>query len=271
MPSLAEYQQAMHAYLLAGQEVPQPLTKWCTGESAATAARLSTYRGTAQWTLVNALRLSYPAVRQVVGAEFFDAVAADFVRIAPPATAYLNDYGAAFARFVAELPATASLSYMSDLAALEWAVNRALHAPDVPGLDPQRLQALEPAAVAQLCFRAHPGVSVLLLRFPAERIWQAVLERDEAGMRDIDLASGAAGCSSSAMRPAPCRCAACPRRSAASPRGCSAARRCTPPWRPRKRARARGELLEAALADHLARGRLVDFYLTTSPREEPAI
>lgn len=190
MPSLADYQQAMQAYLLAAQEAPQSLAAWCTGDAAACAARLATYRETCSGTLVNALRLTYPSLRRVLGAEFFDAQAAQFARREPPSSAYLNDYGEGFASFVAALPATAPLPYLADLARLEWAVSRALHAPDVPALDATRLQALAPQELAHVRFRPHPGVSALALRFPAERIWRAVLARDEAGMRAIDLSAG---------------------------------------------------------------------------------
>ena len=190
MSSLADYQRCVATYLLDEQEAPASLAAWCAGHAEVAAARLATYRSTCTATLVNALRLSYPAVRHVLGARYFDAVAAEFARRLPPESAYLNDYGAAFAPFVAELPATAALSYLRDLARLEWAVNRALHAPDSPGLDPARLQSLAPEDLAAVGFRAHPAVQVFVVHFPVERLWQAVLERDDAAMQSLSLAGG---------------------------------------------------------------------------------
>jgi len=269
-PSLAEYQQSMHAYLLAEEAAPARLTAWCTGDAAVSAARLATYRGTCSGTLVQALRLSYPAVRQVLGAEFFDAMAARFARLEPPGSAYLNDYGERFASFVAARPETASLVYLADLARLEWAVNRALHAPDVAPLDPARLQVLAPEALAHVCFRAHPAVGTLALRFPAERIWQVVLARDEAGMRHIELASGAGWIlierdadhavriqrlSDAVGRLSERLFAGVPLHVALEAAGDDA----MPP-----------EQLQTALAEHLAAGRLVEFYLHKPPGKEPA-
>jgi len=190
MPSLAELQAAMRAYVLDEPGSPSILPVWCLGDEAMAAARLATYQSTCNGTLVNALRLSYPAVRRVLGAEYFDAVAAQFVRREPPTSACLNDYGARFAQFAAGQPATGSLFYLEDLARLDWAVNTALHAPAVPGLLPERLMAMEPDMLARVCFRAHPGVSVLSVRYAVERIWKAVLENDERDMRQISLASG---------------------------------------------------------------------------------
>jgi len=271
MPSLAEYQQAMHAYMLAEQEALHPMAAWCVGESTAVTTRLAIYRGTAHSTLLNALRLSYPAVRFVLGTDYFDAVAADFIRSEPPTSAYLNDYGERFGAFVAELPATATLSYLQDLARLEWAVNRALHAPAVAAMDPARLQGLEPDATARLCFRARPDISVLALRCPAERIWQAVLERDEAAMRCIDLSSGVGWVmierdaaravqirrmSDAVGRMSERLFAGAPLQAALTVADESA---------------QEPELLQAALADHLACGRLAGFSLDFPSEQEPGL
>jgi hypothetical protein len=76
------------------------------------------------------------------------------------------------------------------VAQLEWAVNRALHASDVARLDLRRLAALDPSALAHLSFSAHPALSLLRLEFPADAIWRAVLDQDDAAMAAIDLAAG---------------------------------------------------------------------------------
>jgi hypothetical protein len=271
MPSLAEYQQAMHAYLLAEQEAPQPMAEWCVGESTAATARLAVYRGTAHSTLLNALRLSYPAVRLVLGTDYFAAVAGDFIRGEPPTSAYLNDYGERFGAFVAELPTTATLSYLQDLARLEWAVNRALHAPEAAAIDPSRLQALEPDATARLCFRARPDISVLALRCPAERIWQAVLERDEASMRSVDLSSGVGW----VMIERDTARAVQIRRMSDAVGRMSERLFAGAPLHAALAAADEGvqepELLQAALADHLACGRLVGFLLDSPLEQEPGL
>jgi hypothetical protein len=271
MPSLAEYQQAMHAYLLAEEvQRPQQVAGWCIGGSTAM-ARLAVYRGTVHSTLRKALQLSYPAVHRVLGAEFFDAVADAFVRSEPPASAYLNDYGERFGAFVTELPSTATLSYLRDLARLEWAVTRALHAPEVAALEPARLEALEPNAIARLRFRARPDISVLKLRCPAERIWQAVLEQDEAAMRSIDLSCGVGWI----MIERDAARAVQIRRMSEAVGRMSERLFAGAPLQVALTVGDQGaqqpELLQAALADHLARGRLVDFSLDFLPEQEPGL
>jgi hypothetical protein len=180
MPALLEWQQALRAQLL-GDALPPHDER---------ALRLAIYRNTCLSTLVNALRLSFPAVQRLVGVEFFDASAREFIRRHPPASAWLNDYGAGFAGFLSGFVPAATLPYLADVARLEWTVNRALHADDAPGLDLARLAALHQSARARVSFTAHPGLSLLRLEFPADAIWRAVLDQDAAAMAAIDLAGG---------------------------------------------------------------------------------
>src|SRR5580698_1787754 len=95
MPALLELQRALRAQLLGDPA--------CLGDAASLrdvlpsgeggALRLAIYRNTAFSALVNALRLSFPAVQRLVGADFFEAAAREFIESALPASAYLNDYG----------------------------------------------------------------------------------------------------------------------------------------------------------------------------------
>src|SRR5919204_5566987 len=63
--------------------------------------RLRIYRNTCRSTLVASLRLTYPAVERLVGAEFFEAAAARYAAAQPAHSGDLNDYGGTFAPFLA--------------------------------------------------------------------------------------------------------------------------------------------------------------------------
>jgi hypothetical protein len=180
MPALLELQQTLRAQLF-GDAMPP---------DEDSALRLAIYRNTCFSTLVNALRLSYPAVQRLVGAEFFEGGAREFIRRHPPASAYLNDYGGDFPAFLSAFAPAAALAYLADVAQLEWAVNRALHADEAPSLELARLATLDESALSRVSFTAHPGLSLLRLDFPADAIWRAVLDQDAAAMAAIDLAGG---------------------------------------------------------------------------------
>src|SRR5258708_22066280 len=156
------------------------------------AERLDVYRGTFASVLRRALRLSYPAVHRLVGAEFFQGAARIFVEAHPPKSACLDDYGEKFADFLSDFEPAASLAYLPEVARLEWAVNRALHASDVEPLDPRRLAALAEAARARVSFTPHPSVGLLRVDHPADLIWRAVLEEDDDALSAIDPGAGPA-------------------------------------------------------------------------------
>jgi hypothetical protein len=152
--------------------------------------RLAVYRNTFASALTRALRLSYPAVERLVGAEFFEGAARASIDEDPPRSACLDDYGAGFADFLARLGPAASLEYLPSVARLEWAVNRALHASDAAPLDLARLARADD--LAQLRFSPHPSASLVRADYPADAIWRAVLAEDDAALAAIDLAGGPA-------------------------------------------------------------------------------
>jgi len=152
--------------------------------------RLDVYRNTFVSALTNALRISFPAVHRLVGDEFFDAAAQYFIETEPPHCAYLNAYGAGFADFLAQFPPVADLPYLADVARLEWAVNRALHAEDTAPLTADALVEIATLSPDRFSFLPHPSVVLLRLDYPARTIWRAVLAEDDATLTAIDLSRG---------------------------------------------------------------------------------
>lgn len=188
MPSLHDVQHAMRRSLL--QDEDGHAADLIVGAGLAPAQRLSIYRNTMVATLANALRLSFPAVHRLVGADFFEVAAQIFARQQAPRCADLNAYGAEFPDFLHRFEPAATLAYLADVARLEWAVNRALHASDADPLTVEQLATVAPAVHDQMCFVAHPSVSTLRSDFPADSIWHAVLQQDDEAMAAIDLGSG---------------------------------------------------------------------------------
>lgn len=151
----------------------------------APADRLNIYRNTYIGTLVNALRVTYPAVDRLVGEAFFDAAAGKFAVAHPPRESYLNNYGAEFADFLAGFAPAASLPYLPDVARLEWALALAFNAPDAPVLDAGVLAALDPSAQGRVRFQPHPSTRLLRLAYDADLIQKAVTAKNEAAMRGM--------------------------------------------------------------------------------------
>jgi len=190
MSSLLELQRTMRMALLAGSDTP-PLT--VIGGALDAAARLRIYRNNVLGNLTGALRLTFPAVERLVGADFFAVVAVRFISAAPPAGADLYEYGAAFPDFLATFEPAQGISYLPDVARLEWAVNQALHAVFAPALTTDALLDVPEQQQAGLRFAAHPSLSLLALAHPAKAIWEAVLNEDAearaSGLAAIDISA----------------------------------------------------------------------------------
>jgi hypothetical protein len=185
MPSLRDVQRAIRRSLVqgAGDDALVDIV----GGALSPQQRLNIYRNTMLGTLANALRLSFPAVHRLVGAEFFEGAAQAFARGQPPRCADLNLYGAEFPDFLQRFEPAATLAYLADVARLEWAVNRALHAPDASALDPSTLTSVAPCDHDRVRFIAHPSISLLHSQFPIDTIWRVVLQHDDAAMAAVDL------------------------------------------------------------------------------------
>jgi uncharacterized protein YndB with AHSA1/START domain len=131
--------------------------------------------------------------QQLVGTEFFRAMAAVFVRRQPPRTRILAHYGDAFAAFVAGFAPAAALPYLPDLARLEFARLRASHAADAePAPQSALARALaEPQALAGLRFQWHGSVQVIESPHAVVSLWAAHQVDGELPTIEIDRAEQA--------------------------------------------------------------------------------
>ena len=185
MPTLLEVQRAM--YRSVTEHDDERTSAYVVAGELTASARLDIYRNTFVSNLTGALRIAYPAVYGLVGAEFFEGAAAIFVRQQVPRRACLDDYGAEFADFLERFPPAAGIGYLPGVARLEWAVNTALHAPDAAALDLDRLAAAGQAHDGRLVLVPHPSVGLVHDAHPVDAIWRAVVAQDDAAMAAITL------------------------------------------------------------------------------------
>ena len=185
MLALHELQRAVYRSLV--QQDDGAIGAAVRTDGVAAADRKSIYRNTFYGTLTRALHLAFPAIHRLVGAEFFEAVAVEFIKGKPPRSAYLDDYGSGFPDFLARFPGTIAVPYLFDVARLEWSVNHALHAPDVMPLDLVALSAVPQSESEHVRFVRSPSVHLLISNYPADRIWRGTLDENDAGLATIDL------------------------------------------------------------------------------------
>jgi hypothetical protein len=142
--------------------------------AGAQAHRLSVYRDNVVGSLVDALGETFPVVRQLVGDAFFSAVAADFVRDELPEVPRLSRYGAAFPTRLRALPQLVEVSYVGDVAVLEWARVEAYFAGAASTvLTADKLLAHPPDLLPQLKFKPVASLRIVSTPTAAYRIWLA--------------------------------------------------------------------------------------------------
>jgi hypothetical protein len=188
MPPLLEIQRAVGRSIIAGDDALA--ARHILADGLPPEARLGIYRNNFIATLTAALKLCYPAIHRLVGAEFFEGAARIFIAAEPPRRADLDAYGEGFSGFLAGFPPAGALPYLAGVARLEWAVNRALHAPDMEPLDLSRLAAIAAAEHGRVAFRPHPSVALVAADHPVDEVWRAVLAEDDHAMAAIDLDAG---------------------------------------------------------------------------------
>ncbi len=186
MQRLAERQRDFAAALL---DPGLPLPPGLVGpDGEPSAKRFAVYRNNVVAGLTESLKDAFPAVRRIVGADFFQAMACAYVVTEPPQTPILLDYGAGFPDFIREFEPAATLPYLADVASIERAWTEAYHAPEASPLDPGTFKAIKPDQLPGIHLLLHPSVRVVRSRFPALTIWQ--MNVGDGVPAPVDLAVG---------------------------------------------------------------------------------
>lgn len=153
------------------------------------AGGLGIYRNHFLISLEDALAATFPAIRALVGLDYFAQAARRFVRQSPPDNPCLHAYGESFPDFLDGLPEACELPYLGDVARLEWAVNAAYHAPDAPALRFDRLERTVAELLWNWSVELHPSAQLLTSRYPVTAIWRTAQPDSDADMR-VDLGAG---------------------------------------------------------------------------------
>ncbi len=188
MPSLIEVQRGIAAATISGDAAALAGLGIVAG-TMSPAARVDIYRNNVFGNYRTALAATFPVVRRLVGVAFFNAGADAFVRAHPSTRGDVNRFGGDLARFLADYPPARALTYLPDVARLEWAIDQAAIAADAPPFDLAALAALPEDAHGGLGFVLHPSVQLVESRYPILRIWQ-VNQPDFEGSPEIDLDAG---------------------------------------------------------------------------------
>jgi hypothetical protein len=183
LPSLSEVQAGFAAALLdPAASVPSGVVG-PDGEPAP--RRFAVYRNNVVTGLVNAVAGTFPAVKRIVGEDFFRAMARAYVLAEPPVSPVLLDYGVTFPDFIATFPPADSLPYLPDVARIERRWREAYHAEDADPLPPAALAGIAESDLPSLTFAVHPSLRLVRSRYPALTVWR--MNASDAPVAPVDF------------------------------------------------------------------------------------
>jgi hypothetical protein len=166
--SLAELQARIQAGVLGEAEVSSMIAKPPRGSKA---DAFDVYINAYGLRLAEFLSNDYPRLRAYVGEVRFNAMAGDYAKAHPSRHPNARWFGRHLPEFLRGRHADSALS---DLAALEAALNDAFDAMDAPVVTMAELAQVPLERVADLSFGIHPSAQRLAVKTNVTSIWSAV-------------------------------------------------------------------------------------------------
>ncbi|MFN3232606.1 MAG: DUF2063 domain-containing protein [Alphaproteobacteria bacterium] len=164
---LADHENDLHSEIARGEITPE--------------MRLRIYRNNILSSMIAASGELFPAVKKLVGDDFFDAMARDFILQQPPKSGRLGEYGNTFPDFLRGFEPARQVPYLGDVAEVELAWLRAYRSPEAEPLDAIALASMPPENMPRMTFELHPSAILMTTGFPAGQIWQRCQADDSAG------------------------------------------------------------------------------------------
>ena len=161
---------AIAAAIASPDAAPEGLTD---GRGRPAPDRFAVYRNNVMASLCEALGASFPKTEELLGTDYFRAVAAAYASREKPKTPLLWQYGEGFADFLAGLPGVAPYPFVPEVTRLERVRVLAYHAADAAPLSPDALVGLSEDDIGAVRLLAHPASALVPLSPRALSAWFA--------------------------------------------------------------------------------------------------
>jgi len=151
--------------------------------------RLAIYRNNVIHSLSSAMGDLYPVVKKLIGEGCFNAAAIEFVRNKPPQHAALLHYGREFCHFIGEFEPCKTLTFLPDVALLEFEYNQAYHSGDAHPFSPHSLGSVPPDELGHVTFTCHPSLRLMRSQWPIDDIWHEN-QKEQPSVINLDESNG---------------------------------------------------------------------------------
>ncbi|HET7543307.1 MAG TPA: DNA-binding domain-containing protein [Polyangiaceae bacterium] len=134
--------------------------------------RIEIYRRGYHARLIECLVDDYPVLQHALGEEAFEALCRRYIARYPSHGPSLNYFGQHMAEFCRSEPLEMAV-FAADLAALEWAIVLAIHAPTAEAFGFEDLSRVPSERFAGARFRVNPSLRILRLEYPVNEYLHA--------------------------------------------------------------------------------------------------
>ncbi len=135
--------------------------------------RFSVYKNNVIVSYLDALAAAYPACKNLVGEEFFNAIGHAYLKEVPPDSQLMILFGKGFSQFLEQYPPAQQIPFLPDVAQLERAWRIAYHSADIAPITPEQLAALPQDELGDASVDLLPSFAFVVSDFPVFSIWDA--------------------------------------------------------------------------------------------------
>jgi len=148
--------------------------------------RLKVYHNNVIGSLCESLSSTFPVIENLVGEDFFKSMARAFIFDNPPASACLHYFGVGFDRFISDYEPARALTYLSDMARFELALNHAYYAKNDAPLPPDGLATIAPEDLGNTILPLRNSTTLLTSPYPITEIRDFCLNDDTNEAPDLE-------------------------------------------------------------------------------------
>ncbi len=190
MTSLRELQRKFISDCLSGELTDDniSMSSYLVVDKISARGCMEIYRESAIGNITIPLQMTYPVIEDLVGREFFSMMCRKYSQQYFPKSGDMNDYGAQMPEFLEGFEPTKSLSYLPDIARLEWLFHLSSLADDKCAGDWSSFAELSEDELLKVMIDLHPSVQIMSSQYPILKIWQMSKEGGEGF--DISKESG---------------------------------------------------------------------------------
>jgi hypothetical protein len=186
MISLANTQQQLRDALLLNKE---GLLQSIHEKFIPSSERFKAYKLNVFKTLTRHLQKTFPSVWELMGDEWFTSLSYDYIETFPPTSGTLNEWGESFANFLSTFDPAKHLSYLKDIAYLDWIKHNSYYAKNAVPLDLTRLQLIASQDIEALLFTFHPSFYLFQSSYPIDQIIKVMEKNHHNNLVDIKAGS----------------------------------------------------------------------------------